>query len=162
MAEVGIGMGSNLGDRRAQIDAATTQLRLLAKKDIETSYPFRVSEILESQPEDCPQGTPFFLNAVSIFETDLSPLALLDALQAIEIDFGRPKFREKNTPRTLDLDLLYYDNMTLSSPRLKLPHPRMKERLFVLAPLASLDPNRILPDSEISVNKLLNILINNK
>ncbi|MFV0337814.1 MAG: 2-amino-4-hydroxy-6-hydroxymethyldihydropteridine diphosphokinase [Chthoniobacterales bacterium] len=162
MPEVGIGMGANLGDRKAQIEAAAERLRLLAKTDTKTSYPFRISEILESQPINCPEGSPPFLNAVSVFDTTLSPLSLLDALQTIETDFGRPKNRLKNAPRNIDLDLLYYDNLTLSSQRLDLPHPRIFERFFVLLPLSQVDPKRILPEQNITVLELYKQFTNNK
>ena len=87
---------------------------------------------------------PEFINAVAALETTLAPESLLDALFDIEARFGRIR-AEKNGPRTLDLDLLLYNNQQLNLPRLTLPHPRLHLRAFVLYPLAELAPDLQLP-----------------
>jgi 2-amino-4-hydroxy-6-hydroxymethyldihydropteridine diphosphokinase len=87
---------------------------------------------------------PDFVNAVALLETTLPPEALLDALLDIEARFGRVR-RERNGPRTLDLDLLLYDNIELDLPRLTLPHPRLHLRAFVLLPLAEIAPDLAIP-----------------
>jgi 2-amino-4-hydroxy-6-hydroxymethyldihydropteridine diphosphokinase len=87
---------------------------------------------------------PDFVNAVALLETTLAPEALLDALLDIEARFGRIR-RERNGPRTLDLDLLLYDDIELDLPRLTLPHPRLHLRAFVLLPLAEVAPDLAIP-----------------
>ena len=87
---------------------------------------------------------PDFINAVAAIDTTLAPLALLDALQALETRHGRER-PYKNAPRTLDLDLLLYGATAMDTPRLCLPHPRMHQRAFVLAPLGELAPELVLP-----------------
>jgi 2-amino-4-hydroxy-6-hydroxymethyldihydropteridine diphosphokinase len=122
-----LGLGSNLGDRRAHLEFALEQLR-----------PSRVSSLYETAPLGyLDQG--FFLNCACELRTTLSPWALLDAVHRIEKQ--RQRVRPfPNAPRTLDIDLLLYDDLVLSSPRLTLPHPRLHQRAFVLAPLAELLP----------------------
>jgi 2-amino-4-hydroxy-6-hydroxymethyldihydropteridine diphosphokinase len=96
-----------------------------------------LSNAWRSAPVDA--GGPDFLNAVAALDTALSPLELLDALQAIELAHGRER-PYRNAPRTLDLDLLLYGDVTLATPRLTLPHPRLGERAFVLQPLLEIAP----------------------
>jgi 2-amino-4-hydroxy-6-hydroxymethyldihydropteridine diphosphokinase len=136
----GIALGSNLGDKSAILNQAIGHL-----KEIHQSGDFLISGFHETEPEDCAPGTPSFLNAVAEMETSLRPLDLLHHLQRMEILFGRPKDHARNTSRTLDLDLLYCDEMTLHHPELELPHPRMTERFFVMAPLAEIRPTLRLP-----------------
>ena len=136
----GIALGSNLGDRASVLKGAIAQLRLLHE-----GGKFLTSSLHETEPVDCPSGSSLFLNAVIELETSLEPLSLLHCLQKLERDFGRPKDHGVNQPRTLDLDLLYCDRMILQHPELELPHPRITERLFVLAPLAEINPTLRLP-----------------
>jgi 2-amino-4-hydroxy-6-hydroxymethyldihydropteridine diphosphokinase len=132
-----IGLGANLGDARHAIAAALAAIDRLPHTRLA-----RVSSLYRSAPVDA-EG-PDFLNAVAAVETALAPEALLDALQAIERSHGRERsFR--NAPRTLDLDLLAFDGLSLRSARLTLPHPRMHERAFVLLPLAEVAPDLRLP-----------------
>jgi 2-amino-4-hydroxy-6-hydroxymethyldihydropteridine diphosphokinase len=127
-----IGLGANLGDARVTLDAACTALAALPQ-----SRWVARSSWYESAPVDA--TGPTFLNAVAVLDSDLAPLALLDALQAIELAHGRER-PYRNAPRTLDLDLLLYGAATLDVPRLLLPHPRLHQRAFVLAPLIELEP----------------------
>jgi 2-amino-4-hydroxy-6-hydroxymethyldihydropteridine diphosphokinase len=131
----GIALGSNLGDRAATLAEAIGHL-----KSLHEDGEFLVSSVFETEPVDCPPGSSLFLNGVLELETSLEPLQLLQRLQTLERRFGRPSDHGVNQPRTLDLDLLYCDEMTLQLPELELPHPRITERLFVLAPLAEIRP----------------------
>ncbi len=138
MSRAHVALGSNLSSPRIQIARAFDALealpgtRLLARSSLYLSAP--ISEI--------PQ--PDYVNAAALLETSLSPLDLLDALFAIEACFGRVRSLP-NAPRTLDLDLLLYDDRMFSDDRLKIPHPRMHERLFVLLPLLEIDPDCEIP-----------------
>ena len=127
-----IGLGANLGDARAALEAAVVELTRLPGV-----LRLRASSTYRSAPVDA--GGPDFFNAVAEVSTVLEPLALLDALQTIEVGFGRQRpFR--HAPRTLDLDLLLHGNHVVESARLVLPHPRLHQRAFVLWPLLELCP----------------------
>jgi 2-amino-4-hydroxy-6-hydroxymethyldihydropteridine diphosphokinase len=140
MARVGISLGSNLGDRIVHLRSAIERL-----SPVRLSEHLLLSPVFETEPVDCPEGSGAFYNAVIEIETDLAPLELLAATQAIERALGRPEVRAVNAPRTLDLDLLYYDDLSLEAPGLLLPHPRMFQRAFVLKPLAAIRPD-LVPD----------------
>ena len=129
-----IGLGSNLGDRLANINKAIEYLK--ENQDITVE---RVSSIIETEPQGGPpQGK--FLNAVVKIKTTLKPKELLKVLQNIEEKLGRVR-TIKNGPRTIDLDILLYGNEKIDEPDLKVPHPRMGERSFVLGPLLEIEPN---------------------
>jgi 2-amino-4-hydroxy-6-hydroxymethyldihydropteridine diphosphokinase len=98
----------------------------------------RTSEVHETAAVDAPPGSPQFLNMVILGHTSLAPLALLDALQAIEHHLGRPPRRVRNEPRLIDLDLIAYGATRLRTSRLTLPHPRAQGRSFVVEPLREL------------------------
>ena len=140
MARVGISLGSNLGDRLAHLQEALRRL-----KPLRSSPHLLLSPIFETEPVDCPEGSGSFYNSVVEIETDLSPHELLAATQAIESALGRPQRREVNAPRTVDLDLLYYDRVQVDTEQLVLPHPRRFQRAFVVAPLAAIRPD-LLPE----------------
>ncbi len=129
-------MGANLG---ADLPATLTQaaLRLAA---LPGTHVAALSSVWRSAPVDA--GGPDFLNAVAALDTTLAPMDLLDALQAIELAHGRER-PYRNAPRTLDLDLLLYDDLTLDTPRLTLPHPRLGQRAFVLRPLLEIAPELV-------------------
>jgi 2-amino-4-hydroxy-6-hydroxymethyldihydropteridine diphosphokinase len=137
----GIALGSNLGDRAARLREARRHLFALH----DGSGPFLCSRIYETEPQDCPPGSPAFLNASIELHTALAPLDLLAALQRIEHQLGRPADHAFHAPRTIDLDILYLDNLGFVLPELAVPHPRIAERPFVLLPLADIAPNRLLP-----------------
>jgi 2-amino-4-hydroxy-6-hydroxymethyldihydropteridine diphosphokinase len=128
-----VGLGANLG---ANLSATLTQaaLRLAALPGTQVAA---LSSVWRSAPVDA--GGPDFLNAVVALDTTLQPVELLDALQVIELAHGRER-PYRNAPRSLDLDLLLYDELRLDTPRLTLPHPRLGERAFVLCPLLELAP----------------------
>ncbi|MGC3987596.1 MAG: 2-amino-4-hydroxy-6-hydroxymethyldihydropteridine diphosphokinase [Pseudorhodoferax sp.] len=130
-----VGLGANLGAARASVLAALEQLAALPATRL-----VRASSLYRSAPVDA--GGPDYINAVAELATELAPLALLDALQALETAAGRER-PYRNAPRTLDLDLLLYGDTEIDLPRLQLPHPRMAERAFVLVPLAEIAPERV-------------------
>ena len=132
-----IGLGANLGDVRAVLAAAYTQLQQLP-----ATRHHRCSPWFRSEPVDA--GGPDYLNAVACFDTRLPPQALLEALQDIERRHGRVR-SYPNAPRTLDLDVLLYGDQQIASPTLTVPHPRMHQRAFVLVPLAVLLPDVVIP-----------------
>lgn len=150
---VGIALGSNLGDSRAEIEAGFAFLRSLA-----VDGAIRESPMIETEPVDCPPGSPPFLNAVAEIQIDpaaLSPAGLLQRLQRFEVERGRPRRHDRNAPRALDLDLIYYGDFIMRTPELILPHPRAASRGFVLRPLAYIRPDWILPGQTRTVADLL-------
>lgn len=133
-----LGLGANLGDRAATLRSAIADLGRIGRV-------IAVSACYETVPVGY-RDQPDFLNAAAILETDLDPIALLDATQAIEAAHGRVR-SFANAPRTLDLDLLYLDGRILDHPRLIVPHPRVTERAFALIPLAEIAPDLTDPRS---------------
>ncbi len=132
-----VGLGANLGDAAATVRAAFDALN-----DVPRTRCVARSSLWRSAPVDATGAD--YINAVAQLETGLSPMALLKALQAIEERFGRER-PYRNAPRTLDLDLLRYGERRIATPLLVLPHPRLHERAFVLAPLAEIAPDLALP-----------------
>jgi 2-amino-4-hydroxy-6-hydroxymethyldihydropteridine diphosphokinase len=130
-----VALGANLGDA-----VTTVQQALRDVAGLPDTQRVKASSLYRSAPYEA-QG-PDFINAVVLVQTQLSPLALLHALQALELQCGRER-PFKNAPRTLDLDLIFYGDVTLSTPELTLPHPRWHERAFVLLPLAEVWPERV-------------------
>ncbi len=147
----GIGLGSNLGDRLQNLQQALTALRNWHKGP---SRPIRSSTYL-TQAVDCQQGTPDFYNMAIELESDLSPLDLLFRLREIESQLGRPSQRQRNASRSIDLDILYADDLICQDQTLTLPHPRLHLRRFVLQPLADIRPDLILPDQQKNISTLL-------
>jgi len=138
MPQAFIGLGANLGDRAANLRAAISALREAPGVAVE-----RVSSFIETRPRGGPPQ-PDFLNAAAQLETDLAPRDLLRALLTIESRLGRVR-GERWGPRAIDLDLLLYDDETVSEPGLRVPHPHMHERLFVLEPLCEIAPDAVHP-----------------
>jgi 2-amino-4-hydroxy-6-hydroxymethyldihydropteridine diphosphokinase len=130
-----VALGANLGDAVATVQQALRDVAGLPETQL-----FKASSLYRSAPYEA-QG-PDFINAVALIHTQLSPLALLHVLQALELRSGRER-PYKNAPRTLDLDLIFYGDVALSKPELTLPHPRWHERAFVLQPLAEVWPERV-------------------
>jgi 2-amino-4-hydroxy-6-hydroxymethyldihydropteridine diphosphokinase len=153
LTSAGIALGSNLGDRAAEIEAGFAFLR-----ELSADGAVRCSSVIETAPVDCPPGSAPFLNAVAEIAANpakLSPRSLLALLQEFEIQRGRARAHGRNSPRPLDLDLLYFGHVVLNEPGLTLPHPRLAERRFVLEPLAQLRPDLILPGQTLQVSELL-------
>jgi len=134
-----IGLGSNLDNPRAQVIQAIKTLQ--AQPDLRCLL---VSSLYRSQPMG-PHDQPDYVNAVMAVETRLAALALLDTLQSIEHQQGRVRGVERWGPRTLDLDLLLYAEQVIDLPRLKIPHPGLHERSFVLYPLFEIAPSLLIP-----------------
>ncbi|MBE0488239.1 MAG: 2-amino-4-hydroxy-6-hydroxymethyldihydropteridine diphosphokinase [Halomonas sp.] len=134
-----IGLGSNLDDPRRHVELALEELdRLPLTRRLGASHCY------VSRPHG-PRDQPDFINAVALLQTRLSPLALLDQLQALEQRHRRVRARRWG-PRTLDLDLLLFDDSVMSLPRLSVPHPELTHRAFVVMPLLELAPALSLPD----------------
>ena len=131
-----IGLGSNLGDRPANLNGAISALGQVPGITVR-----QVSSFHETEPVGGPPGQGMFLNAVAVLETDLEPLPLLHVLQEIEARFGRQR-TVRWGERTLDLDLLLFDDRIIDTPELCVPHPRMRTRRFVLEPLVEVAPRR--------------------
>jgi len=137
-----IGLGSNLQQPSQQIQAA-----LQALKQLPTTRLIGHSSLYRSPPLG-PADQPDYINAVAILATELSPHALLFLLQAIETQQGRVRNGIRWGPRTLDLDILLYDNLCFTDSRLILPHPGLYERAFVLCPLYECAPDLVLPNGQ--------------
>lgn len=141
-----IALGSNLGDSQQTLKQAIDRLNETAEITVN-----RVSSWYETLPIGPAQ--PNYLNGCARLTTRLSPETLLDTLLSIEDEFGRVR-QERWGARTLDLDLLLYEDLVLETPRLQLPHPRMRERAFVLVPLAEIAPDWIDPVTKSAIAHL--------
>jgi len=126
-----------LGEAQATVLQALQDVGALASTQL-----VKTSSLYASAPHEA--TGPEFVNAVVMYDTDLLPLELLDALQNLEKTAGRER-PYLNAPRTLDLDIIFYGDIALDSPRLTLPHPRWQKRAFVLIPLAEISPDKVSP-----------------
>jgi len=147
----GIALGSNLGDRPAHLCAARAAICALDQ----IADRVLASSIYETAPVDSPHDAQAFLNAVIEVDLGGDPAAFLGELRTIETFIGRPPQHARNAPRVIDLDLLYSGDLAISHPDLVLPHPRLHERWFVLAPLAEIRPELVLPNQHRSIAELL-------
>jgi 2-amino-4-hydroxy-6-hydroxymethyldihydropteridine diphosphokinase len=145
MAEALLALGGNVGDVRATLDRAVAMLcgggrvRLVARSSDYRTPPWGVTD------------QPAFINLALVVETALSPRALLARALAVEAALGRDRAQERRWgPRTVDIDLIAYDDIAVDEPDLTLPHPRALERAFVLAPLAEIAPDRKISGTRIS------------
>lgn len=154
MARVGIALGSNLGDRMANLQSACDRLRELA----DDSDVFLMAPVYQSEPCLCPPDSPDFLNTVVEFEFTGTAQELLEKTQAIQRELGREPKAERNAPRVIDIDLLYLGDQVIEQDGLELPHPRMTMRRFVMKPLADIAPDFVLPDQVVTVAELLALL----
>jgi 2-amino-4-hydroxy-6-hydroxymethyldihydropteridine diphosphokinase len=143
-----VGVGSNLGDRWGRLALAAKELRAAHRVAL-----VKASRVYDAAPLGPPQ--PRYLNAALELETELHPIDLLDLLQEIEQTGGRVRGVERWGPRTLDLDLLMYGDTVVRVPRLVVPHPGLAVRRFVLAPLAELCPDQVVPGTGRTVAQLL-------
>jgi 2-amino-4-hydroxy-6-hydroxymethyldihydropteridine diphosphokinase len=152
MTRIAIGIGSNLGDRRRAIAFAAERLRPYITD-------LTLSEIIETDPEgERLADQPLYLNAVAVGDTALDARETLEALLAIEQAFGRER-PFAGAPRTLDLDLLLFGDQILNDADLQVPHPRFRERFFVLGPLAQIAPELVDPVTGLRVGQLLQRLL---
>lgn len=147
-----IALGSNLGDKEKNLRRA---LLLLTQQGVEV---VRVSSFLSTEPYGV-TDQPQFLNAVACVRTSLAPLALLAVLLATELAMGRVRLRHWGE-RNIDLDLLLYEDVVLDTPRLRLPHPDMQNRDFVLLPLAEIAPELKHPTLQKTIYELKENLMN--
>jgi 2-amino-4-hydroxy-6-hydroxymethyldihydropteridine diphosphokinase len=143
-----VAVGSNLGDRWARLAQAARALRAEPRVSL-----LRASRVWDTAPVGPPQ--PRYLNAALELEVELPPVPLLAALRRIELGAGRVRTGARWGPRTLDLDLLLLGERELRAPGLVVPHPRLAARRFVLAPLAELCPERVVPGTGRTVAELL-------
>jgi 2-amino-4-hydroxy-6-hydroxymethyldihydropteridine diphosphokinase len=149
---VGISLGSNLGDRQAELQAGINFLR-----ELSVDGKIRESPRFETDPVDCAPGSPPFLNSVAEIKLDsimIAPLNLLRGLQEFEMERGRAPFHERNSPRPLDLDIIYYGTNSFEAMDLIIPHPRAHLRAFVLQPLCFLQPNLVLAGQRKTIREL--------
>ena len=147
-----IAIGSNLGDRRAAIAFAADKLSAIL-------HDFSLSDAVETEPEgDHVEGPPSYLNAVLVGPTELPARTLLNELLAIEQLFGRER-PFAGAPRTLDLDLVLLGDEIIEEPDLQVPHPRFRERFFVLGPLAQIAPDVRDPVTGLRAGELLRNLL---
>jgi 2-amino-4-hydroxy-6-hydroxymethyldihydropteridine diphosphokinase len=151
---VGIALGSNLGNRLANIQIARDVLRTLAAP----GTPFLQAPIYQTAPVGCAEGSPEFYNTAVSFEYAGTPFDLLDRTQEIEARLGRISKSERNAPREIDVDLLYFGQERLNTGALMLPHPRLTQRRFVLQPLGDIQPDLILPGDLRTIRSHLEIL----
>ena len=149
-----IGIGSNQQDPVKQAQQAIQTLKNLPKSKLTSC-----SSLYSSTPMG-PQDQPDYVNAVAEIETELSAIELLDALQKIELNQGRVRKDNRWGPRTLDLDIILYDDQQINSERLIVPHYGMHEREFVLYPLAEIAPNLTLPNGTL-LSQLLELCAKN-
>ena len=147
----GVALGSNLGDRLGNLDAARKAIAKLR----EVTGPILSSAVYETDPVGCEAGAPGFLNAVIEFTYDGEPTQLFGDLRRLEVSLGRPADHQRNISRPIDIDLLYFGDRTLSTNELTLPHPRLHGRPFVLRPLADIQPDRVLPGQAKTIRELL-------
>ncbi len=149
---IGLGLGSNEGDRIANMAAARDRIaalpdtRLLAQSSLYETEPVGVKPEYQHLK---------FVNAVLLITTDLSLAMLHEHLLAVEEVIGRCRTEDKFAPRPLDIDILFAGVRTMATPTLKLPHPQCLKRRFVLEPLAEIDPDRVLPTTAQTVRDLL-------
>jgi 2-amino-4-hydroxy-6-hydroxymethyldihydropteridine diphosphokinase len=148
---IGIALGSNLGDRMANLRAARQAIVDLASDE----SPVLASAVYETEPVGCEPGAGKFLNAVVEIEYDGDPSDLLEQLVRVQESLGRERDHAKNVSRKIDIDLLYADDLNVNNERLQLPHPRMHLRKFVLQPLADIRPDLLLSEQRKTARELL-------
>ncbi len=137
MPRVGIALGSNLGDRLKNIQTARDWLSAISL----SGEPVLQASIYQTEPVNCPPGSPDFYNTVIEVFYDGSPFELLELTQTFQRRLGRVEVSERNAPRTIDIDLIYFGDEKVSTETLELPHPRFRERGFVTQPLSEIRPD---------------------
>jgi len=142
-----VALGSNVGDRRAHLDFAVSRLRAVLDN-------LKVSRYYETEPVGVPGPQPLYMNAAAVGKSTQSARAVLDELLSIERQRGRER-SFANAPRTLDLDLILFGDAVIEEPGLVVPHPRFRERRFVLEPLAQIAPDLVDPVTGLTVIDLL-------
>jgi 2-amino-4-hydroxy-6-hydroxymethyldihydropteridine diphosphokinase len=148
--KIAIALGSNLGDREAHLRGAIEALLPAFSR-------VRVSSFYETEPVDVPASAPMFLNAAATGDSELSAPAVLDLLLTVEQQFGRER-PYVGAPRTIDLDLILYGESVINAPGLIVPHPRFRDRRFVLEPLAEIASDWIDPVTRKTIKELFESL----
>jgi len=150
--EIGLSIGCNIGDRAANLHAIRSALASAADIEIAAESP-----IYETDPVDVPDehADKPFLNAVIIVESGVAPTELAARFRAIEERLGRPRTDVRNTPRPADIDIIYAGDQRIDTPRLTVPHPRWRQRRFVVQPLADIRPDLVLPGDTRTVAEIL-------
>ena len=150
--EIALSLGSNLGNRTDNIVQARS--RISAIKDVQI---LENSPLYRTEPVDVTQefANIHFINTITIIETNIDPAELIEDLAKIEQTFGRDKIRKHGTPRAIDIDIIYANQITTSTLKLTIPHPRWHIRRFVVQPLADLRPDLILPNETRTVTEIL-------
>ena len=141
-------LGSNLGDRLALLESACDYLA-------DVFGALRLSQLYETEPVGCPEGSPAYLNACVEVNTSMPAEEVLQLCMRIEQELGRKRNGIYGAPRTCDIDIISYGELQVSTPTLTLPHPRAREREFVLRPLCDLDPQFKLPGFSLTVSEML-------
>jgi 2-amino-4-hydroxy-6-hydroxymethyldihydropteridine diphosphokinase len=144
-----LSLGSNVGDREAQLQEARAKLAAVGRVVAESSF-------YETEPVEFTQQ-PWFLNCVLALETSKTPQELIAAVLRIEVEMGRRRVQKKG-PRTIDIDILLFDDTIVDSEELTIPHPTMHERRFVLEPLAEIAPELLHPVLKKTIRELLDSL----
>ena len=155
LTDYGIALGSNLGDRLSHLHAALGALAGLGELTA-------VSDAWQTTPVGCADDAPVFLNAVAELRSAMSPTAVMAAFREIERGLGRADRRPLNSPRPIDLDILYAGSQVVKDNGLTIPHPRLHLRRFVLEPLCSIRPQLVLPGFSKNVRTLLEELVSDE
>jgi len=150
-SRVGLALGSNLGDRLANLRSARKLLRGLTPVGVH----YEQAPVYQSEPVNCPPNSPDFFNTVIELDYVGSPLQLLQDTQAIEFHLGRESVREPNAPRVIDIDILYFDELVIDAGIIVIPHPEITHRRFVLQPLAEIRPHLTLPGDRVTISEHL-------
>ena len=149
LSKIAIALGGNLGNSEDIFCFATNELAKNGVKNI------KMSSLIKSKPENCPPNSPDFTNAALTGEWTSTAQELLELCQKIEVAAGRPEKHAFNAPRTLDLDIILFDDEVINKENLQVPHPRAASRLFVLKPLAEIAPGWIFPGTNKTVKQIL-------
>ena len=148
---VGLALGSNVGDRLANIRKARELLRGLSPDGVV----YYQAPLYQSEPVDCAPDAPDFFNTVIEMDYVGEPHELLRSTQGIEYHLGREMVREPNSPRVIDIDILYFGQEVVNGDILTIPHPGIPHRRFVLQPLADIRPHFVLPGDVVSIEEHL-------
>ena len=149
--KVGLALGSNVGDRLANLRKARDLIRGLVPAGVS----FDQAPVYQSEPVDCTPDSPDFFNTVIEVDYVGDPYRLLESTQGIEYHLGRETVREINSPRVIDIDILYFGDVIVRGDILTIPHPEMTHRRFVLQPLSDIRPHFILPGDRVPIEEHL-------